>query len=419
MSKKIIKGLTMSMVLAISLTACTTLDSDNQNNIKQDSNDEVVSLRVWGAKEDQELLAQLVEGFKEQYRDEATFEITLEVEDEMNCKYSILDDVNSAPDVFTFIDDQVMTFAAAGIIEPIMYQEEIIANNLEGAVQSTKIDEKVYAYPLTADNGYFMYYNKNYFSEEDVKSLDRMLEVAEQNNKKIAMDWSSGWYLYTFFGNTGLTLGLNDDYVTNYCTWNATDGEIKGADVIEAMRRIASSKAFINVGDEDFIQGVEDGSIIAGVSGVWNSVEIEAAWKDGYAATKLPTYTVAGKQVQMSSYAGYKVFGVNSYSENRDWAEKLAYYLSNEQSQAERFKQRGQGPSNINVANAPEISESIAINALIKQSEFSSLQRVGELYWDAASELGQMLASGNVNGLSNQQIIDKAVKKITSIKIKE
>ncbi|MBP3887373.1 MAG: extracellular solute-binding protein [Cellulosilyticum sp.] len=416
MSKKIIKGLAMSMVLATSLTACNTVSTNNQNNIKQENNDEVVSLRVWGAKEDQELLAQLVERFKEQYQDEATFEITLEIEDETNCKYSILEDVNSAPDVFTFIDDQVMTFAAAGIIEPVMYQEEITANNLEGSVQSVTIGEKVYAYPLTADNGYFMYYNKNYFSEEDVKSLERMLEVAEQNNKKIAMDWSSGWYLYTFFGNTGLTLGLNDDYVTNYCTWNAADGEIKGTDVVEAMRRIASSKAFVNIGDDDFVKGVEDGSIIAGVNGIWNAMEIEAAWKDGYAATKLPTYSVAGKQVQMSSYAGYKMFGVNSYSENREWAEKLAHYLSSEQSQIERFKQRGQGPSNISATKAPEVNESIAMTALIKQSEFSSLQRVGELYWDAATELGLMLASGNVNGLSNQQILDQTVKQITSSK---
>ena len=36
----------------------------------------------------------------------------------------------------------------------------------------------MYAYPLTADNGYFLYYNKAYFSEEDVQSLDRILELA-------------------------------------------------------------------------------------------------------------------------------------------------------------------------------------------------------------------------------------------------
>ena len=337
----------------------------------------------------------------------------------MNCKHRILNDVNEAADVYTFADDQLMTLAAGGGLEPITYQEEIIERNLEGAVKAATINDKVYAYPLTADNGYFMYYNKNYFSEEDIKSLDRMLEVAEQHNKKIAMDMGSGWYLYSFFGNTGLELGLNDDYVTNYCTWNATDGEIKGVDIVEAMKKIASSKAFISTGDSGFISGVEDGSIIAGINGTWNAVKVEEVWKEHYAATKLPTYTVADKQVQMSSYVGYKMLGVNSYSKNLEWAEKLAEYLSNEQSQIERFKQRGQGPSNISAARSEEINQSVAITALLEQAEFGDIQRVGELYWDAAIELGQRVLKGDLEGMTDQQLLDRAVQQITSSKVTE
>ena len=58
--------------------------------------------------------------------------------------------------------------------------------------------EKLYGYPMTADNGYFMYYNKDYFTEEDVKSLDTMLSVAQAAGKKVAMEFNSGWYLYSF-----------------------------------------------------------------------------------------------------------------------------------------------------------------------------------------------------------------------------
>lgn len=64
---------------------------------------------------------------------------------------------------------------------------------------------------MTADNGYFLYYDKNYFTEEDVKSLDRILEVAGAAGKKFSMEFSSGWYSYAFFGNTGLEFGINDD----------------------------------------------------------------------------------------------------------------------------------------------------------------------------------------------------------------
>lgn len=406
------KMITTILISAMTLTACGINIAVEETGKAKEK--ETVTLRVWGAKEDQELLGELIEGFKEEHNDEAIFDIILEEQEEVDCKYNILNNVNEAADIFTFVDDQLMTFAAAGVIEPITYQNEIAQTNIEGAVNAAKLGEQIYAYPLTADNGYFMYYNKNYFSEQDVKSLDTMLEVAKKHNKKIAMEWDAGWYLYAFFGNTGLTLGLNDDYVTNYCTWNAKDSAIKGTDVVEAMRKIATSGAFVNVNSDEFIAGIQEGSIIAGVNGAWNAVTIQNAWQDGYAASKLPTYTVAGQQVQMASYAGYKMIGVNSHCENKEWAEQLALYLSNEESQELRFQRRGQGPSNINAANSEEVNGSIAIKALIEQSEFASIQRVGELYWDAARKLGEAIASGNFNDLSHQQFLDEIVKEMTA-----
>ena len=59
------------------------------------------------------------------------------------------------------------------------------------------------------------------------KPLTAFLKVAEKNHKKFMMDWSSGWYLYSFFGNTGLDFGVNDDNVTNHCDWNSTEGRSK------------------------------------------------------------------------------------------------------------------------------------------------------------------------------------------------
>lgn len=42
----------------------------------------------------------------------------------------------------------------------------------------------------------------------------------------------------------------------------------------------------------------------------------ENVWKN-YAAAKLPTYNCNGKKVQMSTYFGYKMLGVNPYSKIR------------------------------------------------------------------------------------------------------
>ncbi len=372
-----------------------------------------VALTVWGAEEDQALLAEIVESFKQEYAGAADFEITIAAESESTCKDTLLGDIENGADVFAFVDDQLMSMVASGVLEPVPNAEEIAEQNVEGAVEAASVNGILYAYPMTADNGYFMYYNKAYFSEEDIQTLDGMLAVAAENGKKLTIDFSSGWYLYTFFGSTGMEVGLNDDGISNYCTWNATDGSIKGIDVANGMMAIAANPGFLNAVDSDFVAGVQDGSVIAGISGVWNSTVVEEAWGENYGAAKLPTYTCADQQIQMTSFTGYKMVGANAYSEHADWANKLAEWIANEQNQTLRFQSRGQGPSNINAAATPEIQASPAIQALLAQAEHGSLQRIGGNYWDPVSSFGLEMAGRNSSGKDLQTLLDEMVESVT------
>lgn len=139
---------------------------------------ENVSLTVWGAAEDEELLQQIFASFQSRYAGEAEFHITFQSQSESNCKDVLLGDLEGGADVFAFADDQVAALAAAGGLNPIEDPGAIRAANLSAAVEAASVAGVPYAYPLTADNGYFLYYNKAYFSEEDVQALDRMLEIA-------------------------------------------------------------------------------------------------------------------------------------------------------------------------------------------------------------------------------------------------
>lgn len=372
-----------------------------------------VTLTVWGAEEDQELLQKMAEGFKQEYAGQADFDIIIDIESESTCKERLLGDLENGADVFAFVDDQLMSMVAAGALAPVPDADSVKRENVEGAVEAASVKDTLYAYPMTADNGYFMYYNKEYFTEEDVKTLDTMLAVAAENGKKVAMDWSSGWYLYSLFGNTGLTVGLNEDGISNYCTWNATDKAIKGVDVAEAMLAIAANPGFGNMIDADFIAGVQDGSVIAGVSGVWDSSAIEEAWGSNYGAVKLPTYTCGDKQVQMASFVGYKMVGANAYSRHADWALKFAEYITNEENQRLRFTERGQGPSNIKAADSAEVKSSPAIQAVLEQSKNASLQRIGGKYWEPVQEFGLIMAEGNPSGRGLQDLLDSMVEAVT------
>ena len=290
--------LTLSACFLFLLAACRgqAPASEESRPIK-----ETVALTVWGAEEDEALLQQIFASFKAHYAGQADFQITYQPQSESNCKDVLLGDLEGGADVFAFADDQVAALAAAGGLDPIADEAAIRSTSLPAAVEAAGVGNTLYAYPLTADNGYFLYYNKAYFTQEDIQSLERMLEVAAQAERLVTMDWSSAWYVYAFFGNTGLEVGLNEDGLTNYCTWNSTEGPIRGLDVAQAMLDIAASPAFANRPDGDFLAGVRDGTVIAGISGVWNAMAVQEAWGDDMGAAKLPTYTCAGRQVQMAS----------------------------------------------------------------------------------------------------------------------
>ena len=375
---------------------------------------ETVALTVWGAEEDEALLQEIFASFQSHYAGQAVFQITFQPQSESHCKDALLGDLEGGADVFAFADDQVAALAAAGGLDPIENAGDIRAASLSAAVEAASVDGELYAYPLTADNGYFLYYNKAYFSEEDVESLNRMVEVAAAAGRLVAMDWSSAWYVYAFFGNTGLEIGLNEDGLTNYCTWNSTDGPITGVDVAQAMLDISASPGFSNRTDTAFLEGVRDGSVIAGVSGVWNAVAIQEAWGGNMGAAKLPAYTCRGQQVQMASFSGCKLVGVNAYSKHLQWAARLAEWITSEENQRLRFALRGQGPSNINAAASPEVQASPAIAALLAQSEFSQIQRVGGKFWDPVAEFAGSCARGNPSGASLQAQLDHMVEGVTA-----
>lgn len=398
------------LACAFLVTSCGNSDKEESGQSSRDA----VALTVWGAEEDQELLEKIVNDFEKEHRKDADLDITLAVQSESECKDALLGGLEKGADVFAFADDQLNALVAAGALDPVEDAKQIQSENLENAVEAASVKNTIYAYPLTADNGYFLYYHKRYFKDKDLETLDRILRVCAGQGKKFTMDWSSAWYVYSFFGNTGMEVKLSGDGITNECDWNNKEGDIKGVDVARAMLEIGKHPGFSNRKDEGFLVGVKDGSVIAGVSGIWNAVEIEKAWGKDMGARKLPTYTCKGKQLQMASFSGCKLIGVNAYSKFPKWAESLAKWITNEQNQKLRFETRGQGPSNKKAAASAGVQSSPAIAALLQQSEFAQLQRVGGNLWDPVARFAQNMAAGNPTGEDLQKQLDKMVKDITA-----
>ena len=112
------------------------------------------------------------------------------------------------------------------------------------------------------------------------------------------------------------------------------------------------------------------------------------------------------------------MMGVNAYSKNKEWACRLADWLTNQQNQELRFKERNQGPSNSKASESGEIKKVAAIQAIIAQSQYGTLQRVGNSYWDACKKFANTVLSGNNGGLSDQEVMDTLVNEITASAVK-
>ena len=380
-------------------------DSDPQSSGPEPTK-ATINLRVWGSQEDQAMLQTMINAFKAEYTD-AEYNITLGVVGEGEAKTKFLEDPAAAADVFQFANDQIIDLVNAGALyEVTRNKDAIIAANMASAIEASTVNDRLYAYPSTADNGYFMYYDKSVFTEDDVKSLDKMLEVAEAAGKKVFMDVSNGWYIASFFLGAGGTLTVGEDG-KQICDFNNERGVLAG----EAIKAFTAHPAFLT-GDDAVLTGGMGTTIAAGVSGTWNAVAIEEKLGENYAATKLPTFTLGTEQVQMSSFAGFKLVGVNSQTQHPVAAMTLAEWLTNEANQILRFETRQMGPSNINAAQSEEVLANVALAALANQNQFAVSQKyVLGSYWGPAEAFGAEMEAKNYTK-SVKELLDEMVAQI-------
>lgn len=389
----------ITAALLLSLSAC-------QTPISTTTGGETVVLKVWASQDDQALTQTLIDGFIKAHKDK-TYDITLGVVGEPDTAARYLEDPAAAADIFSYPNDQLFTLTrAGGLYEITRNKEAIIAANGAGSIEAATVGDELYGYPMTADNGYFLYYDKSVVSEEQVKTLDGILEACNDAGKQFFMNVDNGWYIASFFLGAGCTLEL-DEEGKQLCDFNNEIGVLVG----EAIMALCGDPAYLNGNDDIFKGGMGD-TIAAGVSGMWNASAIEEKLGENYAATKLPTFTLGDEQVQMSSFGGYKLIGINSLTKFPIDAMELAEWLTNEESQLARYEARQFGPSNIKAAQNESVLANIPLAALSLQSQYATSQKnVLGGYWEPAAAFGRTMINQDTSK-TIQEFLDMMVEQI-------
>lgn len=311
---------------------------------------------------------------------------TIDALSEADAATQVLNDVGTAADMYFFAQDQFARLVRGGALAPVPEDmvATIAAENNASVVAAGKSGDTQYAYPLTNDNGYFMYYDKSVIPEADVDSLEKLIADCEAAGKLFAFEQdTSAWYNASFFFGAG----CHSDWVLN------DDGSIVGVDddfnsdkgliAVKGMEKLVKSKAFKSSSD---VQEFANGAAIV-VSGTWAYTDVQSILGDNLGATDLPSYEVDGKEYHLGSFSGCKLLGVKPQSDaDRLYAMNLlAEYLTSEAAQLERFNTLAWGPANTKAAADPAVQANPALVALNLQNQYAVPQgQISGEWWDIA-----------------------------------
>jgi len=406
---------TIAIIALLALACCFAFagGDEEQASAPAAASGEKITLTVWASQEDQAMIKEMCNAYAAANPGK-TYKFLYGVQSESDAADKVLNDPESGPDVFAFASDQINKLIQAGALARVggAILEDIKASNSAESIDAATVtiggEERTYAFPMTGDNTYFLYYDSSKLSAEDVKSLDKMLAVAAASGKQVAFKlYDDGWYLSSFFfadPDLYYKVTYSDDLTESSVTINYDSAD--GLEVMKALRSYFANPALsANVDDSKIIAGIQSGTIIAAVSGTWNKTAIQDVWGANMAVTVLPTATIGGKQVQLNGFFGYKLVGVNGYSQNKAEALKLAQWLTNEQNQLIRFQVRGFGPTNKLVKENKEVKNDSVISVVLKQAEYFRTQKgVPGAYWTPMASLTKQFVDVDPMSLADSDL---------------
>ena len=298
----------------------------------------------------------------------------------------VVADVASAPDIFCFAQDQLARLVqAAALAAPGQKAtENIVAANDAGSVAAASVAGTLYAYPMTSDNGYYMYYDTSIISEEDAESMEAIIAACEANGVKFRYALENAWYTASFFFGAGCQSVWYMNEAGEFTSIDDNFNSELGLIAMKGMEKLAKSPAYDSNADIFTDAGVV-------ITGIWNAGAAAEHFGENLGATDLPSFEVDGTSYHLGSFTGNKLMGVKPQADAQRAAvlSQLAQWLTGEECQAERFAAFEWGPSNIAAQSSEAVQANASLAALAKQNAYGIPQgQIHGAWWDIAKVLG-------------------------------
>ncbi len=361
-------------------------------------------IRIWVTEAVVEFTKERVDMFKELHPEYADMTVTIESVGEDAAATEMNKDVENGADLFVFAQDQLARLVAAGaLIDVSPENAEIIrAENDAGAAAAVTMGDTMYAYPMTSDNGYFLYYDKSVVT--DPSTLEQILADCEAAGKNFYFHINNGWYQYAFFNGAGCEITFDCNNEGDLVDMHSTYATENGVRALRAMIKMAQSPAFKSG------SSVSDATNLAAiVVGTWDSNAARKAFGENFGVAKLPT--VDG--YQLGGFGGFKMLGVKPQTDEDKLVacDTLAAYLSSGEVQLARYNAVGWGPSNLEAQQSEDVQKDEVLAALAAQLAFTSPQgQYPSGFWQASEALGNDIIAGKLDNLDDGALMEKLVQ---------
>ncbi len=397
-------ALLMALCMILALAACgNSAPAPAEAPAGEDVDYGTGSIKVWVPEATVDFTKEQVAAFMEANPQFAGYEVSVEPVGEADAASNMLTDLGAGADIFNFAQDQLARLVSAGALIELSEENAaaVSAENNPDSVAAATMAGTVYAYPLTADNGYFLYYDKSVVT--DPSSLEAILADCEAAGKGFYMEINSGWYQPAFFFGAGCELTYDTDDSGNFTACNVDYASDKGVGALKAMIALHKSPAFNNG------SSISNATNVAAiVDGTWDAGAAKELFGDNYACAKLPTFDLNGTATQMGGFTGFKLLGVKPQEDEKKLAvcDELALFLASGDVQAARYKAANWGPSNLAAQADPDVQADVALTALRDQIAFDvpQGQYPGD-YWSLATALGDSVIAGEYDAADDAALL--------------
>ena len=310
-------------------------------------------------------------------------------------------------DIFCFAQDQLARLVRYNAITTPGSNDvnEIKARDDADSVAAATLGDTVWAFPLTSDNGYFMYYDKSVIPDEDVGSLEAILEDCKESGKYFAMNLTGtggAWYAASFFYAVGCESEWPTDSAGKFTQdYSDTIDFEHGEPAAKGMKKLLNSDWYLESDKASSFAAATPSAAV--VSGIWDYNTAKRELKDNFGVAPLPSFYADDPETtyQLKSYLGHKFMGVKPQTNptRAAYLKKLARYLTSEECQLQRFQEVGWGPSNKNAQQNSDVLASPALNALLSGPTVPQGQYPTD-WWTYMTDLIRNIKNSSASSLS-------------------